>query len=34
MQTFLIKILTDKTMEICGDGLFQKEAKVPRFHKK
>lgn len=34
MQTFLIKVPTDKTMKICADGLFQKEAKVPSFHKK
>ena len=33
MRISLIKVPTDKTMKICVDGLFQKEAKVPSFHK-
>ena len=33
MQISLIKVPSDKTMKIFVDGLFQKEAKAPSFHK-
>ena len=34
MQILFISVQNDKTMKICVDGLFKKEAKVPGFDKK